>query len=506
MGYSLLGAHINSTVSNLPETIRDWKPPLVVILDHSDVWHQVKAASPQSIFVGRLVLPSEPDFNDPYLNPVRAARDHCAKVLPWAERMGDTYDFWQGVNEPIINSPEAMARYAAFDAERARFMAEHGFRVTVGTFSVGNPNLAYWQEYLPALEAALQYGGALALHEYAWPTLDHEWEWYLLRHRKVYFGEPDHGWSGLPDHLKTLPLLITECGLDGLITQGHPPRGWKVLYGDNPGEYLRQLAWYDDELIKDSYVVGAAIYCLATPDSQWKSYDIWPEPARTLAARATPIYRWGNIKPPETPEEPELPEEPETPEEPKPPISDGWQMAVEYQPGNRIIAGSFPSAGITLTVTDPWGNAATVISGSKPDHGPGGFEVLAPHIALYTLAFLDARFEVQTHDGTTFVTFTQAETPPDESLPDEPLPDEPIPDEPLPDEPTPDEPLPDEPLPDEPLPDEPTPDEPLPDEPAPDEPLPDEPPPGEEAPNLEALFGELFQRLDRIIAALEQHL
>ncbi len=470
MGYSLLGAHINSTVSNLPEAIQEWKPPLVVILDHSDVWHQVKAASPQSIFVGRLVLPqsSEPDFNDPYLNPVRAARDHCAKVLPWAERMGDTYDFWQGVNEPVINSPEAMTRYAAFDAERARFMAEHGFRVTVGTFSVGNPRLAYWQEYLPALEAALQYSGALALHEYAWPTLDQEWEWYLLRHRKVYFGDPDRGWDGLPDHLKVLPLLITECGLDGLIVQSHPPRGWQVLYGDTPQEYLQQLAWYDAELVQDSYVVGAAIYCLATPDSQWKSYDIWPEPAKTLAAQATPIYRWGNVEPPDDQPEPEP--------EPEPPPSPGWRMEVEYRPGDRVIAGSFPSAGIALTVTDPWGNATTVISGSKPDHDPvGGFEVLAPHVALYTLTFLDERFEVQTHHGTTFVTFTQVEEPP--TQPPEKPPEEP-PEKPPEEPPT---------------------------APPPEKP-PAQPPPGEATPDLAALSEELFKRLDRIIAILEQHL
>ncbi len=475
MGYSLLGAHINSTVSGLPETIKEWKPPLVVILDHSDVWHAVKAASPQTLFVGRLFLASEPDFNDPYLNPIRAARDHCAKVLPWAERMGDTYDFWQGVNEPIIQSPEAMARYAAFDAERARYMAGYGFRVAIGSFSVGNPELAYWRQYIPALEAALQYGGALALHEYAWPTLDHEWEWYLLRHRKVYFGDPEHGWEGLPDHLKTLPLLITECGLDGLIEQGHPPRGWKVLYGDDPDKYLRQLAWYDAELVKDTYVMGAAIYCLAPPDSQWRSYDIWPEPAKTLAAQATPLYRWGEIEPPAPPE----PSEPEP--EPEPPTSP-WKMDVEYRPGSRIIAGSFPTAGIALTVTDPWGNAVTVISGSKPDYGVGGFEVLTGNIALYTLTFLDQRFEVQTHDGMTLVTFTQVETPPEEEPPEEEPPEEEPPEEEPPEEEPPEE------------------------EPPEEEPPSEEPPPCEESSDLETLFGELFKRLDRIIAALEQHL
>ena len=302
MGYGLLGVHVNATVGGLPEIMREWKPPLVVNLDHSDAWHDVKAASPQTIFVGRVLQALEPDFNDPSLDPILAARNHCETILPWAERMGQTYEFWQGVNEPVIHSGEAMQRYADFDAERLRVMGSHGFRCVVGSFSVGNPELAYWQQFLPALEAARQYGGALALHEYAWPTLDHESQWYLLRHRKVYGGEPEHGWEGLPEHLQTLPLLITECGLDGLIEQGSQPRGWRVLYGHDPDQYLQQLLWYDAELQEDPYVIAAAIYCCSVADWTWKTYDIWPELARTLAQEATPIYRpWPPYPPPPLP-------------------------------------------------------------------------------------------------------------------------------------------------------------------------------------------------------------
>lgn len=301
MSYSLLGAHVNMTTGGLPEAIQEWKPTLVVVLDHSDVWHSVKAASPHTLFVGRLYLEAEPDFNEPTLDPVAAAAKHCEAILPWAERMGATYDFWQGVNEPIIRSPEAMQRYADFEVERVRIMDGHGFRVVVGSFSVGNPELALWHDFLPALEAAFQYQGALALHEYAWPTLDHEWSWYLLRHRKVYEGEPAHGWEGLPQHLDLLPLLVTECGLDGLIVQPHPPRGWKVLYEEDPEQYLRQLAWYDTELRKDPYVVGAAIYCCSVADWKWSSYDIWPELAMTLAREATPVYRLAQGYPPPFP-------------------------------------------------------------------------------------------------------------------------------------------------------------------------------------------------------------
>ena len=39
-------------------------------------------------------------------------------------------------------------------------------------------------------------------------------------------------------------------------------------------EYLRQLAWYDSVLREDDYVLGATIFQLDTPGSEWASYDL----------------------------------------------------------------------------------------------------------------------------------------------------------------------------------------------------------------------------------------
>jgi hypothetical protein len=124
------------------------------------------------------------------------------------------------------------------------------------------------------------------------------------------------------------------------------------------------------------------------------------------------------------------------------PRGTGWQMDVEYRPGPRIIAGSLPRAGIEVTVADPWGNASRVVSGSKAEYGPGGFEVVAPHAVTHTVSFLDQRFEVPVRDGSAIVTFTesgvpgQPEPPPEEPTPppEEPTPP---PTEPPPPTPTP---------------------------------------------------------------------
>jgi hypothetical protein len=201
--------------------------------------------------------------------------------------------------------------------------------------------------------------------------------------------------------------MITECGLDGLIEQGHQALGWKALHGDNPDSYLRQLAWYDAELQKDLYVAGAAIYCLAPPDSLWKSYDIWPELTSALVQQAEPLYRLPDLQHPLPPDQP--PEEPEPddqhPPEPVPRKQAVWKMNVAHLPGPRILAGSLPQANVEVRVTDPWGNTSTVLSGTKPYYGAGGFEVLAAHPGAYKVSFRGKTFEVQTQDRATIVKF-----------------------------------------------------------------------------------------------------
>lgn len=566
----LLGVHVSAARPQLPEWIARWKPPLVVVLDHAEVWHTIKAATPQTLFVGRIYRDREPDFNLSDIDPLNLGRIYAEQTLPWVERMGTSYDFWQGPNEPAIHSPEAMDRYAQFEAARVRTLAQHGFRAVIGTFAVGNPaDMSFWKAFRPAMETAREHGGALALHQYAWPTLDHQAEAYVLRHRQVYGGAPEHNWAGFPPQLR-LPLLITECGLDGLI-QAPDPRGWQTRYG--PDAYLQQLAWLDTELQKDPYVIGAAIFCAGANDTRWGSYDIWPTLAQPLTRLADPLYRWQDQRPP-APEptnggspmlkpevydkhdqlqtwdwlvenhgaisfqradpadgqvyrlvelresegpavlvasvrnpdgaglegidvarywpdalplpdrpapasrwhqrgvygptnangdigyglgsgdyyypphagasaiwvfdasapsdvasglgmlggtnhlhlnptfvlvsgEPEPEPEPEAEPEPGP-----WQLHQEDKPGLRMLIGKMPQAGIDVTVGDPWGNATTVRSGSKPEHGPGGWEVVAWAAAVFTVRFRDQAFTVDVADDTTsYLTFTYTEPP-----------------------------------------------------------------------------------------------
>ena len=81
------------------------------------------------------------------------------------------------------------------------------------------------------------------------------------------------------------PLLITECGVDGLVSNRPGPPdalGWQDfvetwqaagLRDDPEGVYMDQLIWYDSELRRDAFVKGAAIF-VAGASPGWETYDI----------------------------------------------------------------------------------------------------------------------------------------------------------------------------------------------------------------------------------------
>jgi hypothetical protein len=149
------------------------------------------------------------------------------------------------------------------------------------------------------LEAAHAHQGFLGLHEYSAPTiwfntnrspLDYgvaptDEGWLTLRYRKVY------NQFLIPWGLR-LPLLITECGVDGLVSDrpGPPGKGWKDFAGywaemgmgeDAAGNYVEQLAWYDSQLQLDNYVLGATVFAM-TAFEEWRSYELKGEAASIL--------------------------------------------------------------------------------------------------------------------------------------------------------------------------------------------------------------------------------
>ncbi len=83
-----------------------------------------------------------------------------------------------------------------------------------------------------------------------------------------------------------------------------------------------------------------------------------------------------------------------------------WQVQISRQSGLRLIVGRFPTAGLAVVVTDPWGNATHLLSGSKPEHAPGGFEVPVWHDGTYTVQLQGQLIAVEMQNGTVFLDFS----------------------------------------------------------------------------------------------------
>jgi hypothetical protein len=298
-----LGPHILRDAPDLSEYLAA-KPAVVKLVGQWGVGEQV----PEGVLLigrkhqanydaqlqktsGKTALEAAQQFVDDQM-PTYQANDHIT--------------YWEGHNEPVWSSEEGMAWYAQFEVERMRLMADAGFKCVIGNFASGAPPLHLWPAFFPALAAAQQHEALLGVHEYScpymwWMTDGHQLNpeedegdegWTTLRYRKVYRQHL------IPNGLGNVPLVITECGIDPLVNPKPPDAGaggtWQHLgdywatHNNEPDKadfYFRQLVWYDKELQKDDYVVGATVFTWGNFGPPWAEFDVAGSPvAKKLIA------------------------------------------------------------------------------------------------------------------------------------------------------------------------------------------------------------------------------
>ena len=287
LGPSKLGIHVARPNSPaIMEFVRAARPAVVKGVDDLGFLAEVKAASPQTVTIGRLSVEPQ-DYGG---EPEAAAAALVAAQLP--QLVQHPYvDYWEGWNEPDPNL-DRMEWYARFEAERVRQLAAHGLRAAVGGFSTGVPELDEFVLFVPAIEAAREHGGILTLHEYAAPDLT------------FLYGDPLPGQPAYPDRGPLLfryrwfyrdvleprglvvPLVISEAGIDGILGNRPGPQGlgWQdfqefwVAQGwgpDGQTAFLNQLQWLDNEARQDEYVIGYALFT-AGGGRAWDTYELDP--------------------------------------------------------------------------------------------------------------------------------------------------------------------------------------------------------------------------------------
>ena len=234
------------------------KPRIVVSMEHSaNTWKAAKQASPNTFIIGRHYLDdSEQIFDD---DPEGRAELFFDAMKDEAERMRGIYDAWMGYNESVVPTADAAQKLSRFYVRWGDLMRAAGFRSAAYSFATGNPSKGdprpdgslepnVWQY----LAGGLRHCDLLSLHEYSAPTMDNLQPYLCLRYRAVM--------ELLPADARR-QIVITETGIDGGAGPvNRPQEGWSK-FTDAAG-YVSTLSWYDGELQKDDYVIGAAIFAM----------------------------------------------------------------------------------------------------------------------------------------------------------------------------------------------------------------------------------------------------
>ncbi|MFQ5409648.1 MAG: hypothetical protein ACE5FI_14660 [Anaerolineales bacterium] len=279
-GPSKLGFHVTGNGQAMIDFAAAAQPAIMKGAAEIAFLEGVKQVSPNTVTIARYIV-DDWQHNVGVGDPVVQAKAFVADQLPRYQEHAAYVDYWEGYNEIGVDK---IAWYGQFEATRACEMQKHGLRAAIGSWSTGVPEPYQFEDFMPAIDAAIECGAILSLHEYGAPTYYLWWSqglppgpWYpdrgplAGRYRWIYR-------DILIPRGKVVPLAITEAGIDGLVAMAQRPEsdytgpGWlnfrdfwvqEGLTDDPTQFYLDQLIWYDSILRQDSYVIGATIYTVA---------------------------------------------------------------------------------------------------------------------------------------------------------------------------------------------------------------------------------------------------
>jgi len=265
------------------------------VIDNAGMADDILKIVPDATIIGLISTDYRPVEDYDKLTPKQAANKFFNNIVG-GMRSAKSVKMWEGPNEPLCDTMERMDFFNAFTIEMIDLMAAEGWKYVVGGFSVGQPRLdiPVWEHYLPAIRYGMQHGAWLGLHEYSWP--DMRWMyghnqidpnedagdegWVTLRYRKVYRQ------FLIPNNL-VIPLIMTEAGIDSGVNpkpfdgggnfrdQGYRDGidQWNNAVQEPNAYYARNLMWYESELAKDDYVVGATVFTIGST-ARWTDFDI----------------------------------------------------------------------------------------------------------------------------------------------------------------------------------------------------------------------------------------
>jgi len=226
------------------------------------VLEAVKLMSPDTITIGRLTEGIDNDIDEEGPPLDGDLQETASKVMnsfmPLWEPHKRYVDFWEVVNEQDPLGPEGHARLGQFYIHCMDIAEANGYKLAILSYSLGVPEYDEMQALVKTgvFARAKKGGHILSLHEYASPTN----KWYgqpipgteqrddagplCTRYRFLY--------SLLEEEGQVIPLVVTEFNTTESV-KSYTAEDW-----------IANMAWYDERLSEDYYVLGATIFTLAT--------------------------------------------------------------------------------------------------------------------------------------------------------------------------------------------------------------------------------------------------
>jgi hypothetical protein len=276
------GVFILSNYSSGAQQIVKSKSPILKVMDPQAIGSLMqavkdfKSVNPSGVVVFRIYDGSGRKYTLAD-SPASSALNYFSLVIqPALNSLGGNlqyFNFLETPNEfdstPGLENPANAAWLSEFWSTLVDLNASKGVKTCVGSISVGNPGdiKGSMNAFLPALKKAKQSGGALCYHAYTLSyTTDVNQELNTsLRYRQIH-----DAITGLDGSLASLPIILSEAGVDQNGNQ--QTSGW--LARGTQTQYLNWLRWFDSEISKDSYVLGATLFQIG--DTSWSSFNLEP--------------------------------------------------------------------------------------------------------------------------------------------------------------------------------------------------------------------------------------
>lgn len=366
------GFHICGPHAQAFETAVRLKPKVVKTLDFSvDAMKRIREAVPDVFLIGRLFVHPQ-DFGNLSGGTAAIARQkgrEMAERILREEVNRDVHHHqgrplipaWESLNEvfPEWTDENTQKIYDEYQVAFGQKMIAEGFDPIAFNFGQGNGRGRQWLRLYPGTLELYTY---LGFHEYDWPTMDrlhqlglngpvemenrvpggegrgNDGMWRCLRYRRIMnegirqtFGDKH-------------TVIITECGMTQGVWGGPSldigPWATEVTVPpDIPGgavsspipveDYWQSLQWYNSELMKDDYVLGACLFVTgASGKPEWETFEHLGPILDRLAAFQQPVSLSatpGSTTP--------IPDQPPVDTDPPVPVSDG-STSTAPEPGD----------------------------------------------------------------------------------------------------------------------------------------------------------------------------